>query len=347
LQEWQSNAGAILGSVDTAGNAAFQNANYAGKNYIINGDFDIWQRGTSFSVGGGFMYTADRWYCYRQSLSTGMTVSRQAAIATGSTFSARIQRDSGNSSTSQLWLEHNIESSNSTNLAGKTITISFSARAGANFSSSGNTLSLGIFTGTGTDQRISGGMTGVISTIFNAALTTSTQRFNVTVTIPTNATQVCLQFFYLPQGTAGAADFYEIDQVQLEVGTVATPFSRAGGTIQGELAACQRYYFRSTGTTNFAPHTGFGIANNSTNAAIRAQLPVVMRTTPTSVDFSTLRVTDAFSGTFTVNSITIGEGGPAMLGLTAVVSSGLTTGRAYSIENNNNAAGFIGFSAEL
>jgi hypothetical protein len=49
---------------------------------------------------------------------------------------------------------------------------------------------------------------------------------------------------YYSSGTI-ASNVIDVWGVQLEVGSVATPFSRAGGTIQGELAACQRYYEKS------------------------------------------------------------------------------------------------------
>jgi hypothetical protein len=179
-----------------------------------------------------------------------MTITRQA---TGDTtnlpfiqYNARVQRDSGNTSTATPYFIQAIETVNTIPLAGKTITVSFYARRGANFSATSNLLKLQSFTGTGTDQDpTSFAYTGQVEAIQQTfTLTTTWQRFSTTVTIGATVTEMDLLFSYNPTGTAGAADYYDLTGVQLEVGSTATPFSRAGGTIQGELAACQRYYWR-------------------------------------------------------------------------------------------------------
>ena len=62
-----------------------------------------------------------------------------------------------------------------------------------------------------------------------------------------------------PTGTAGDNDYFEITGIQIEIGSVATLFTRAGGTIQGELSACSRYYQKSYGLTAVA-----GAVNDNT-----------------------------------------------------------------------------------
>jgi hypothetical protein len=58
-------------------------------------------------------------------------------------------------------------------------------------------------------------------------------------TIPSNCLEIALTFQYLSTGTAGAADYFEITNVQLEKGVTATSFDyRPYGT---ELSLCQRY----------------------------------------------------------------------------------------------------------
>ena len=217
-------------------------------NPVLNSAMQIWQRGTtSSSITTTATYTADRWASV-SGASTAMVVSRQA---TGDTtnlpniqYCSRVQRTSGQTGTSVLYFAQSIENTNSIPFAGKTVTLSFYARKGANYSQATSIVSAYLQTGTGTDQNIlNGGLTGAVNAIAqDATLTTTWQRFTYTGTIGATATQLGMFFAYTPVGTAGAADYFEITGVQIDIGSVALPFRTNGGTFQGELAACQRYY---------------------------------------------------------------------------------------------------------
>jgi hypothetical protein len=310
----------------------------------------IWQRGTSFTVASGTpTYTADRWLAYRN--ATNQVVSRQV---TGDTtnlpfiqYCARVQRTAGDTSTVNLQINNTFESVNSIPFAGKTITVSFYARKGANFSEATSNLTVYGLSGTGTDQSPISGFTG--ASVFlgvTATLTTTWQRFSSTATMASNATQLNLQAFYTPTGTAGAADFFEITGVQVDVGSVPLPFRTNGATLQGELAACQRYYWRTPVGPANGTH-GVGMAYATTGTSIAVPLPVQMRFVPTSVDFASLSVYD--TGTITaVTGLTL-NGGQTSYNtgfVNPTVASGLTQYRTYFLFNTNSN-GYIGFNAEL
>jgi hypothetical protein len=266
-------------------------------NSVINGAFDIAQRGTSIAVGAAYPYTLDRWQAVRGGVVAGMTVSRQTSALTGTQYCARIQRDSGNTSTASMGLYNAFESSNTYPLAGQAVTFSFYARAGANYS--GGTLSGILTTGTGTDQNpITAVYTGATSPIsVGATLTTSWQRFQGTATLSSSATEMYVYFQWIPTGTAGANDYVEVSGVQVELGSIATTFKRAGGaTIQGELAACQRY-FQIFGGNDVFEYYGIGANLNTVNANCVVQWYVPMRTAPTATftTASNYRVTQGTS----------------------------------------------------
>jgi hypothetical protein len=159
----------------------------------------------------------------------------------------RLQRTAGSTNTNNPNITQSFESVNSVPLAGKTVTLSFYARKGANYSATNSDISVQLFTGTGTDQNVyTAGYTGSVAAINSTAVLTATwQPFSYTATLATNTNEIGLIFVGTQTGTAGAADYYEITGIQLEQGSVATPFARAGGSIGGELALCQRYYQKS------------------------------------------------------------------------------------------------------
>jgi hypothetical protein len=295
-------------------------------NPVINSAFQIAQRGTSFATTSG-AYTLDRWYALAASAGT---VSRQV---TGDTtnlpniqYCARFQRTAGSTSTTGFSLSNSFETLNSIPYAGKTVTLSFYARAGANYSPTSSAFGSRVWTGTGTDQAIQGTYTGASFTINNTAtLTTTWQRFSYSGALPAATTEMAIQFFCDPTGTAGANDYFEVTGVQIDIGSVALPFRTNGATIQGELAACQRYFQKSY-DQSVAPGTASAdsgsvvayFASNVGNGSPFAwtKLHQTMRTVPTLTIYAfgggTTRVSDNNNTDLAANSATVtrtGEGG--------------------------------------
>ena len=329
--------------VSWAGNIA------AGKNAAINGAFDIWQRGTSFTP-TVHQYCADRWDMGRFGGVSGAQITQQASGLTGFQYAARLQRQSGNTGTQAVAMITGIETKDSLRFAGQSATLSFYARAGANFSASGSAFTAQIITGTGTDESPWAGFTGQTTNSTNVTLTTSYQRFTYTVSIASNTTEIALQLYFTPTGTAGTNDYIEITGVQLEQGSVATPFSRAGGTLQGELQACQRYYYRWTAGTGGYAQAAFATSNGGNEAYGILPQPVTMRTSPSSsIDWSGLTLSLYPGGSNSVPTAIVGyQTGPSSLGFhTTVASSFGSAGQALQLIANSSTSAYLGFSAEL
>ena len=318
-------------------------------NPVLNSCFDIWQRGTSILATPSVnAYQADRWQGY--SVSSNITVSRQA---TGDTtnlpfiqYCARSQRTAGNTSTGNFALSQSFESANSIPYAGKTVTLSFYGRAGANYSAASSLLKVEINTGTGTDQNLQSGYTGVSQPLNqNATLTTTWQRFTYTTTLAATATELAIGFTFTPTGTAGANDWFEVTGVQLDIGSVALPVRRNGATIQGELAACQRYYWRAGGDAAYQVLASGGITE-SLNVLFPLPNPVTMRIAPTSVDYSTLMTYDGVT-VVSLSSLALGLSSRWVSRVNVTPASSPTNYRIYQLFTNNSTSGYIGFSAEL
>ena len=302
----------LMANSASASGLAYAGYAPAGKNAVINGGFDIWQRGTSIAIAAGTSassstYTSDRWQT-GTSTNQACTISRQA---TGDTtnlpniqYCMRFQRNSGQTGTAAINIANTFESVNSIPFTGKTVTLSFYARAGANYSATSNALNATILTGTGTDQNPFSGFTSSTGYTTTATLTTTWQRFTYTVTLGATITQLCVYFGFTPVGTAGAADYFEITGVQLELGSVATAFSRAGGTIQGELANCKRYY--QVINKNAWSYQGQAVSANNADCPITFEME--MRVAPT--------VTLATAGktTGTITFLTSSGGYPTTVG---------------------------------
>ena len=355
-----SNGSAASGSA-LLSNAAGTSFTYspiyaAGKNGIINGGMDIFQRSSTPTTGintasSTQAYTLDRLWVY--SNGPAVTTSQQL---TGDTtnlpniqYCARLQRQSGQTSTSSTVYNFALETKDAIRFAGQTVTVSYYARKSATYT--GTSTGATLISGTGTDQSGLGGYTGQATVVTaTPSITTTWVRYQMTATVATTATELRLEFAINNwAGTAGANDYIEITGVQLELGSVATTFSRTGGTIQGELAACQRYYYRILGNAGYSTLSVSSPANSATTVYLGALLPVTMRTAPTAVDYNTISISDSVTRT-AISSLTLGGGFPTAYyaTVTVTVASGLTQYRPYFLqENAGGTAAYLGFNAEL
>jgi hypothetical protein len=325
----------VAAGVPSWATASSGSSNVAGKNSVLNSAMNVWQRGTTFAISNTSAYTADRW----QGRVTAVCTTSFSRQVTGDTtnlpniqYATRVQRTSGQTATPAMLLEQSFESVNSIPFAGKTVSLSFYARAGANYSAASNALTMYLYSGTGTDQNINGTYTGLATVITGTAtLTTTWQRFTFTGTVASTATELALSTQYNTVGTAGAADYFDLTGVQLEIAASATAYSPCTSTYATELAACQRYYFEDAKTT-----ISNGYATNTYNNFDRYFHPVAMRTTPTITQTGAV----SFSSNTSATTFTIDANGSNTLATNMYFLTGASNGLTYLYRP-------VQFSAEL
>jgi hypothetical protein len=302
----------------------------------INGGFDVWQRGTSSSAG---VFGADRWFN-----GGGNTTYTQESTAANLPAGFRFGIKMTMTGTDTPYTMQAIETSNAIYFAGKRVVMSYYVS-----STSSSNAFVRLDGSTATDNGVSGSytqLTPVSGYSASAATTTSMTRVYSVYDVPADTRTLRIIIGAVSNMTSGNS--MTITGVQLEVGQVPTTFRRAGGTIQGELAACQRYYWR-TGGTNAYELAGQGTAQSTTVAGIQVPLPVSMRAIPNVVDFSTLAVQPFGTGTITPVSAVVIDAVSAKNLVTAnvTVASGLTQGEVFRLITNNSTSGYIGLSAEV
>ena len=327
--------------------------NAAGKNLCINGGMDFWQRGTnsSFSGVGSGGYSADRWNSTMVGTNITWAITRDTNVPNASfTYSLKLtQTSSPATSVTEYGLRYRIEQQNAQILTGKHATISFwykTSLAGLHYVRS-NTIS-----GVGSVESNTTFTVAAADTWQYVTFTSSTF-LNITSWSGTPESWGAYFDFGLSNTAVGATAttipanaYFQVTGVQIEVGKSATPFSRAGGTIQGELAACQRYYYKigpSDGSSSSFLYSPLGMANATTQVIVTFPFPQIMRVKPTSIEYTNPRVSDG-ANVSTATSLILGDGSSS-LGSVNVNGSGFTVFRNYWMMNNSNSS--LAFNAEL
>lgn len=321
---------------------------YTMKNRIINGSYDVWQRGTSTTVAtgtGNNAFLADRWMIENTS---GSTVTATRVANSSNTYgignyyiNLAIPTFASGGHVDQF---QSIESLNIADLAGQTVTLSYYAAVSGG---SGATLQLQIWIGfpSTTDNYAS----ATYSNPDSKTITSTPTRYTSTFTVPSGATtglRVYVRMNNNGSSTSNATTF-TLGGIQLEQGSYATAFEWLPYSM--ELALCQRYYLRLTGGgTNYGMGiVGMWIPGN--NCSTEVMFPVAMRAGPTA-GYSSIYVKTAGTS-YNVTSIggVYGSGGSGYVSGGTIdlgAASSPTAGYA-GIVLANSSSSYIDFSAEI
>lgn len=334
---------------------------FAGKNAIINGDFAINQRQfTSNTTSGSFNF--DRWAQFNGGTSGTLTVTPQtftpgSAPVAGYEATNFLQgvTASGANADTFAFISQRIE--NVRTFAGQTATFSFWAKAASGTPKIA--LEIGQYFGSGGSPS-----TSVLTSVSAVTISTSWARYSITVNVPsisgkTIGTTPNTSYLYINIWLSAGTDFnsrassiglqnntFQIWGVQIEAGSVATAFQTATGTLAGELAACQRYYYRLTALDNSVT-IGTGAAASTTSIRGYVPLPVEMRVTPTSIDYSTLDAADNANPVIDVTTATLNTQSNTRMGVVTETVTGATQYRFYVLRLKTASTSYLGFSAEL
>ena len=311
------------------------------RNAIINGDFRINQRGFTSTTSNG-AFTFDRWVT---TVAGTQTYSTQAfnpgeSPSSGGINYLRIATNAGASNYATI--QQRIEDVRT--FAGDTVTISFWAKA----ASGTPKIDFGPYQIFGT-----GGSSRVDVTNKTITLSTSWQRFTHTVTIPSISGKTIGTGSYLAleltvnnafnSAVGQQTNTFDIWGVQVEKGTIATPFEQR--PIGTELALCQRYFYSIPGgeLTIFNPY--FGVNLGGGGQFIPTRHPVNMRVAPTMPSTTAFTYLQNAAGTALGFNVGLGSN---VFGFTGVYSSSSNSGSVlpstYAIGQNQAT---ISLSSEL
>jgi hypothetical protein len=328
----------------------------AGKNKIINGDFNVNQRAFTSITANGFGFD-----CFAYIWGDGSATYSAQAFTAGTApvvgyeakNFARIVTASQTAANAYTILQHRLEDVRT--LAGQTATLSFWAKAGTGTPKIAVELEQ-IF-GSG------GSPSGTTQTYFGQiTLSTSWTRYSITIAMPslsgkTIGTTANTSYLLWNLWTSAGSSYnsrsgslgiqnatIDIWGIQLEAGSVATPFTLAGGgSQQAELALCQRYYFRTQIGTGI-PYMGVTVAGSSTTTYANIIHKVTMRTTPTSIDFSGLKW-QSINNSGNISAASISDATPENTLLVCTTTGATTAQMNYLI--GQTASAYIGFNAEF
>lgn len=326
------------------------------KNLLINGDFRVWQRGTSPSVADNG-YGADRWRLLLEAASAAAMAQDTSDVPTdGGNSVCKLTVGSGEDNKFGIWQV--LEGQDVKHLRGKKVSL----QAKLKVTSAITDVRMAVVEWTSTEDGVSGdpistwGSAGsnptlatnyaYLGTPANLSPTTSWATYRVEgLTVGASANNLAVMVWCEDETTTVTTDIMRVADVQLEEGEVCTEVERRH--LAAERILTDRYFQRLGGVTN-AP-IGAGYVNSSTQAFAVINFPVRMRGTPSGATYGA-------ASNFTVSSPAGSPAGTSTgvaAGLNAVsliftlnVASGLTTGQGCYIYANSTS-GTIDVNAEL
>ena len=337
------------------------------RNHLINGDFQVAQRGASFVAGANNddTYNLDRWYL----LSDGndvVDVTQSSTAPTNQLYSIGLDVETVNK---KFGIAQIIENKNCVGLVGNNVTFSFKAKVSATtkldnikagiiaWSSTADAVTSDVVSAwavEGTNPTLASNLT-FENTPANLNVTTSWATYSVSADIDTSSTTNIIVFIWSDVTDTTAGDFLYITDCQLEQGSNATPFEHR--SYGDELARCQRYFQARTTKTNTAQLIAYGFNYAAAEIDVNIELVVPMRANPSIVQTSGTNYMSGFDGGATttfdnfsgVQHYAPKDNNVQRVNMYVGSLSGLTVGRVNMVVlSATGANAFIfGFLAEL
>ena len=321
----------------------FSGAYFGFKNRLINGDYSVAQRGTSFASGANNndTYNLDRWYVLSDGNDAVDITQDTTTVPTNQLTAIALDVETANK---KFGIAQIIEQVNCIGLIGNTVNLSFKAKVSSTtkldnvkcaivaWSGTANTVTSDIISAWGAEDTNPTLIADATyeNTPANLGVTTSYATYSVSAAIDTASTKNIIVFIWSDVTDTTAGDFLYITDVQLEVGSVATPFERRPfGT---ELSLCQRYYQQSGSISGFFTNTtgtGRGVLVGS--VPMRAQPTLSTATGDLSVYHAGTATTGTFTFTAGGSGFTIGSS-TWFTATTPVATS--VQGQGWAADNN-------------
>lgn len=283
------------------------------RNRIINGDMRIDQRNAGASVSSGIntlTYTVDRWSV----ATTGAAVTAQRQGTVGN-YNLTV---TGAASVTACNIRQRIEALNIADLAGQTVTVSFSCS-----SSTLSSIFVGLSHANSYDNHV--GQTSIASSSIN--ITSTLTRYSFTATLPANAANGVELAFGLGAFTSGN---FVLTNVQLEPGSIATPFERR--SYGQEFFLCERYFQHvGGGWTGMEESTTFYSMAFSYRTPMRTGPTITLITANVNTRIPSISVDRTIASTLSTYSSTVVA---AWVGLTC--SGGNVQGRFIQNRDGGN-----------
>jgi hypothetical protein len=339
------------------------------RNLIINGAMQVAQRGTSATVTtGSGPQTCDRMSILASSSGT-FDVTQSTTSPEGFSNSFKIDCTSADASPNYFLIEHKIEGQNLQQLKkgtsnAESVTLSFYVR-----SSKTGTYQVNLRDNDNSRQ---------IGSTYTISSANTWERKEVTFAGDTtgafdndNASSLEIEWWLAAGSTynsgavptaweaqsngdraaglnvaigASTSDDFHITGIQLELGENASDFEHR--SFGEELALCQRYFFQNGNSGHAFQIHGSGQNLGTGTGDVTIHLPVTMRATPT-ITSSNIGVGSGTQLSAVSAFTSAGSNGQKIFGRATHTSHSYTTGDGCMLMNNNNAAGYVRFDAEL
>jgi hypothetical protein len=290
------------------------------KNWIINGDHQVDQRGLLPVTGctSGVYESTDRWETYLSGITSNSSLTNGFLKLTATATDGALGM-------SQLIEDY-------TSLQGQAVTVSATIKT----------------------NNIDGRLMladGVGSSSVAVTADGNAHEISLTHTVDGSATKA--QLFIIVSTSTGASttiasgDYIEFTNVKLEIGDTHTPFETR--SYAEELRDCRGYWWQPDASGNAESKYGTGIATSTTNAHIIID-SASFNSIPDEIDFGTIGNLALYDGTTfrTLTGLSVsGACTSDTVTLYATVASGLTAGNVYHLVNNNTTSGYLGVGNEI